>query len=69
MSSLKVILYNDDTVGLMFEEGTCLIQPMIAVQIAQSLIQVAQEADPTLDVEAIRKEYMETHRPLDATLN
>lgn len=68
-SELKVILYGDDTVGIMLEEGTALITPHIAVEIAQSLMQVAREADPMLDVEAICKHYKETHRPLDATLN
>ena len=69
MSDLKVILYNDDTVGIMTDGGTCLITPRVAVEIAQSLIDTAKEADPTLDTDAIRKNYTETHRPMDVTLN
>ena len=69
MSELKVILYNDDTVGIQLEAGTALVTPHVAVEIAQSLMATAKEADPTLDVEAICQRFKETHRPMDVTLN
>lgn len=68
-SQLKVLLYDDDTVGIDTEGGICLFTPKTAIEIAQSLMQVAKEADPTLDVEAICKKYRETHVPVGATLN
>ena len=58
---LKVILYGDDTVGIMTEGGTALFTPAIAVEIAASLINVAKEADPLINVEHIMKRYHETH--------
>lgn len=58
---LKVILYGDDTVGIMTEGGTCLFTPEIAVEIAQSLINVAKEVDPLINVEHIMKRYRESH--------
>lgn len=67
--SLKVVLYSDDTVGIMIKDGLCLITPQVAVEIAQSLMMVAKQADPSLDVDGISKTFKETHRPLDATLN
>jgi 3-deoxy-D-arabino-heptulosonate 7-phosphate (DAHP) synthase len=58
---LKVIIYGDDAVGIITEGGMSLFTPQVAVEIAQSLINVAKEVDPLLNVEAVMKAYHETH--------
>ena len=58
---IKVVVYSDDTIGIITEGGMSLFTPQVAVEIAQSLINVAKEVDPLLNVEAVMKAYHETH--------
>jgi len=57
---LKVIMYGDDAVGIITEGGMSLFTPQVAVEIAQSLINVAKEVDPLLNVEDVMKRFHET---------
>lgn len=60
--AISVILYDDDCVGIMLaDDATGLFTPEIAVEIAQSLIDAAKEADPTLDVETVMHNYRVAH--------
>lgn len=57
MSELKVIVYNDNVIGIVVGEECGLFTPQVAIEIAQSLILSAKEADPMIDVKGIIKNY------------
>lgn len=55
---LNVVLYDDDTIGIVVGDDVDIgISPKVALEIAQSLITVALEADPTLDSTKIMGDY------------
>jgi len=60
-SNIKVAKVGEDTVGIITESDVCLFTPQVSVEIAVSLIDVAKEQDPSMDVEAVMKEYRKTH--------
>ena len=57
------IVVSDDRVGIIVDETVGFLSAKVACEVAQSLIIVAKEADPSIDPEAIMKAYSETHKP------
>ena len=55
-AELNVLLL-DDAVGIETPDGVCVLTPTVAVEIAQSLILAAKDADPSLDVQTVMDDY------------
>lgn len=56
-NELKVVLIQGDTVGIQINDGYCLFNAHTALEIAQSLINTAIEADPSIDAPAVMEAY------------
>jgi hypothetical protein len=48
----------DDVVGIAAHGQMILIDPRVAVEVAQSLMWTAMEIDPTMDIEQVQREYL-----------
>lgn len=59
--NLKVAKVGEYTVGIITESDFCLFTPQVSVEIACSLIEVAKEQDPNMDVNAVMKAYTDSH--------
>lgn len=57
MSNAIMVWAKDGNVAVGAHDGVYVLTPIIAIQLAQSLVRKAKEADPFVDVDAAIKAY------------
>lgn len=65
-SNIKTCAVGEDTVGIITDNGDmCLFTPTVALEIACSLMDIAKEQQPDIDVEAVMKAFRVSHPVID----
>lgn len=59
--AISILLLSDEMVGIALGDSTCIVTPTVAIEIAQSLLLVAEQADITLDPACIMQVYRDSH--------